>query len=96
MWQYGLVDTFTAVNFIYNAGAQYSAIVIAAMADGNVTKLPSMLFEPTALLGWTCFGVGLIGFTTLGALYLFQRAERKRWQNQYDGVRIDVTASLSE
>ena len=46
MWQYGLVDTFTAVNFIYNAGAQYSAVVITAMADGNATKLPSMLFEP--------------------------------------------------
>jgi len=35
----------------------------------------------------------LIGFTTLGALYLFQRAERKRWQNQYDGV---IIASFSE
>jgi len=54
MWQYGLVDTFTAVNFIYNAGAQYSAVVIAAMADGNVTKLPSMLFEPIAGLGVSC------------------------------------------
>ena len=51
MWQYGLVDTFTAVNFIYNAGAQYSAVVIAAMADGNATKLPSMLFEPITGLG---------------------------------------------
>jgi len=36
----------------------------------------------TALIGWTCIGVGLIGFTILGSLYLFQRAERKRWQNQ--------------
>ena len=240
MWQYGLVDTFTAVNFIYNAGAQYSAVVIAAMADGNATNLPRMLFEPiaglgvsyhfikaaqtaaerrarvatlaallsastatavgsnpaanaglggavaahiahmrgvlqirggqtlgskvnktvldsvktpvfeihpyrtqftynskmiidnmfqehtsrrylqgsihkiktvaptylvpiastqtntTALIGWTCFGVGLIGFTALGALYLFQCAERKRWQNKNDGVIIDVSASLSE
>ena len=48
MWQCGLVDTFTAVNFIYNAGAQYSAVVIAAMADGNITKFPGMLFEPIA------------------------------------------------
>ena len=239
MWQCGLVDTFTAVNIIYNAGAQYSysAVVIAAMADGNVTKFPGMLFEPiagfgvsyqfvkaaqtaaerrarvatlaallsastatavgstpaanaglggaveahiahmrdvlqirggsilgsevkdfkivldsvqtpileihpyqkqftenskmiinnmfqehtarrylqgstqklktigptylapiastqintTALIGWTCFGVGIVSFTILGALYLFQRAERKRWQNQNN-----VTASLSD
>ena len=245
MWQCGLVDTFTVVNFIYNAGAQYSAVVIAAMADGNVTKFPGMLFEPiagfgvsyqfvkaaqtaaerrarvatlaallsastatavgstpaanaglggavaahiahmrdvlqirggsilgsevkdfkivldsvqtpileihpyqkqftenskmiinnmfqehtarrylqgstqklktigptylapiastqiktTALIGWTCFGVGLIGFTTFGALYLFQRAERKRWQNQQnqnEEVLIDITASFSD
>ena len=46
MWQDGLVDTFTALNFIYNAGAQYSAIVLGAMADGNFTQLPSLLFEP--------------------------------------------------
>lgn len=39
MWQYELVDTFTAVNyFLYNAMAQYSAIVITAMGDGNFTK----------------------------------------------------------
>jgi hypothetical protein len=48
MWQFGLVDTFTAVNFIYNAGAQYGAVVIGAMADGNITKFPGMLFEPIA------------------------------------------------
>jgi len=51
MWQFGLVDTFTAVHFIYNAGAQYSAVVIAAIADGNVTKFPTMLFEPIAGFG---------------------------------------------
>ena len=38
----------------------------------------------------------LIGFTTLGALCLFQRAERKRWKNKNDEVLIDVTASLSD
>lgn len=54
MWQYGLLGTFTAVNFIYNAGAQYGAVVIVAMADGNVTKLPSMLFEPIAGLRVSC------------------------------------------
>ena len=44
----------------------------------------------TASIGWTCFGVGLIGFTILGSLYLFKRAKRKHWQNQNDGVLIDV------
>jgi hypothetical protein len=50
----------------------------------------------TALIGWTCLGVGLIGFTILGSLYLFKRAEHKRCQNQNDEVLIDVIASLSE
>lgn len=54
MWQCGFVDNFTAVNFIYNAGAQYSAVVIAAVADGNATNLPRMLFEPIAGLGVSC------------------------------------------
>ena len=51
MWQYGIVDTFTAVNFIYNAGTQYGAIVIGAIADGNATSLPRMLLEPIAGFG---------------------------------------------
>ena len=50
----------------------------------------------TALICWTGLGVGLISFTILGSLYLFQRAERKRWQNQNDEVLIDVIASISE
>ena len=53
MWQYGLVNTFTAVNFIYNTDAQYGAVIIGAIENGNVTKLPSVLFEPIA-----AFGVG--------------------------------------
>ena len=51
MWQFGLIDTFSAVSFIYNAGAQYSSIVVAALVDGNVTKLPTRIFEPIAGLG---------------------------------------------
>ena len=51
MWQYGIVDTFTLVNFIYNAGAQYGAIVISAIADGNITNLPKLFFEPIAGVG---------------------------------------------
>ena len=51
----------------------------------------------TALIGWPCLGVGLIDFRILGSLYLylFQCAERKRWQNQNDEVLIDVIASHS-
>lgn len=51
MWQYGLVDTFTAMNLIYNAGSQYGAIVLTAMGDGNITQFPRILFEPIAGLG---------------------------------------------
>jgi hypothetical protein len=46
MWQFGMVDTFTALNFIYNSGAQYASIVVGAMAEGNFTNFPSLLFEP--------------------------------------------------
>jgi len=63
---------------------------LAPMAAASTTV------NTTAVIGWTCFGVGRIGFTILDSLYLFQRAERKRWQNQNDEVLIDVTASLSE
>lgn len=248
MWQFGFVDTFTLVNFLYNAGSQYSTVVVTAMSDGNVTKFPGVLLEPIAglgvgyqfvkaaqtaaerqariatlaallsastavavssspaanagvggaiashighmrqvleirggsilgsvlgsevkdfkivldsvqtpileihpyrkqftenskmiinnmfqehtahrylqgsaqkiktvaptylasiasvstkvntiaLIGWTCFGVGLIGFITFGALYLFKRAEHKRCQNQNEEVITDVTVSLSD
>ena len=64
-----------------------------------LAPIASTQIKTTALIGWTCFSVGLIGFTTFGALYLFQRAERKRWQNQQnqnEEVLIDVTASFSD
>ena len=51
MWQFGVIDTFTAVNFLYKAGAQYGAIVVGALADGNMTQLPRILFEPITGLG---------------------------------------------
>lgn len=51
MWQFGLIDTFTAVNFIYNAGAQYASVVVASMAEGNITGLPRLIFEPIAGFG---------------------------------------------
>ena len=56
----------------------------------------STQINTTGLIGWTCFGLGLIGFLTLGSLYLFQRVECKRWQNKNDEIIIDVTASLSD
>lgn len=40
------------------------------------------------------FSVGLVAFITLGALYLFQHDEHKRWQDHNDGIIIDVNVSL--
>lgn len=51
MWQFGLIDTFTAISFIHNIGIQYSSIVVAALVEGNVTKLPTIIFEPIVGLG---------------------------------------------
>lgn len=62
----------------------------------SLVPIVSTQIKITTLIGWTFCGVGLIGFTTLGALYLFQRAERKRWHNENDEVLIDVNAFLSE
>jgi len=49
MWQYGLVDTFTAANFIYNVAAQYSGLVAATIAEGNCTK--NVIWAPITGLG---------------------------------------------
>ena len=77
---------------------QGSAQKIKTVAPAYLAPMASASTKvnTTALIGWTCLGVGLIGFTILGSLYLFQRAERKRWQNQNDEVIIDVIASVSE
>ena len=77
---------------------QGSAQKIKTVAPAYLAPMSSAstMVNNTALTGWTCLGVGLISFTILGSLYLFQRAERKRWQNQNDEVIIDVTVSLSE
>ena len=63
-------------------------IYLALMASAS-TKV-----NITALIGWRCLGFGLISFTILGLLHLFQRAERKRWKNQNDEVLINVIASV--
>ena len=51
MWQFGLIDTFSAVSFFYNVGTQYGSIVLTALVTGNATQLPTMIFEPIAGLG---------------------------------------------
>ena len=50
MWQCGLVDTFTAVSFIYNTGAQYSAIVIAAYQLSVTCRLDLVISSRNTLL----------------------------------------------
>lgn len=83
----------TARRYLQGSAQKFKTVAptyLGPMASAS-TKL-----NTTALIGWTCLGVGLISFTILGSLYLFQRAERKRWQNQNDEVLIDVIAYLSE
>lgn len=77
---------------------QGSAQKIKTVASNYLAPMAaaSTTVNAPAVIGWTCLGAGLIGFTILGSLYLFQRAERKRWQNQNDEVIIDVTASICE
>ena len=75
---------------------QGSIYKIKTVAPTYLVPIASTQINTSALIDWACFGVTLIGFRTLGALYLFQCAERQRWQNKNDGVRIDVSASFSE
>ena len=53
---------------------QRSAQKIKAVAPTYLAPMASSQINTTALIGWTCLGVGLISFTILGSLYLFQRA----------------------
>jgi hypothetical protein len=77
---------------------QGSAQKIKTVAPTYLAPIASTQIKTTSLIGWTFFGVGLISFTTFGALYLFQREKRKRCQNQNQNeeVLIDVTASFSD
>lgn len=50
-WQVGLVDTYTLATIVYNSAAQYGAIVLTAMADGNPSQFPSLLLEPITGFG---------------------------------------------
>jgi predicted membrane channel-forming protein YqfA (hemolysin III family) len=75
---------------------QGSAQKIKTVAPTYLIPMASTKVNTTAIIGCTCFGVGLIGFTIVGSLYLFQRAERKRWHNQNDEVLIDGIVPFSE
>ena len=80
----------TARRYLQGSAQKIKTVALAPIASASIKE------NTIALIGWTCLGVGLISFTILGSLYLFQRAERKRWQNQNDEVIIDVIASISE
>ena len=64
------------------------------IAPTSMVPIASTQLNTTALIGWTCLGVGLISFTVLGALSLFHLAERKRYQN--GAILIGVTDCLSD
>ena len=59
---------------------QGSAQKIKTVAPSYLAPMASASTKvnTTALIGWTCLGVGLISFTILGSLYLFQCVEGKR------------------
>ena len=59
---------------------QGSAQIMKIVAPTYLAPMASAAtkMNTTALIGWMCLGVGLISFTILGSLSLFQRAERKR------------------
>ena len=77
---------------------QGSTQKIKRVAPTQLTPIVSVSTQinTTGLMGWTCFGLGLISFLTLGSLYLFQRVERTCWQNKNDEIIINVTVSLSD
>jgi hypothetical protein len=74
--------------YVQRAGEKFKMIEFSPsyMAPIVLTQLNTI-----PLIVWTCFGFVLIGFTILGALYLFQCAERKRHKN--NEIVIDVTDS---
>ena len=51
LWQFGLVDTLSMIQFFINAGTQYGVLVVTEAA-GNFTKIgPSVFLAPIAGLG---------------------------------------------
>ena len=90
---HNMFDNHTARRYLQGSAQKMKTVVpnyLAPMASTATT------LNTVALIGWTFFGFKLISFTVFGSLYLFQRAERKRWQNQNDKILINGTTSISE
>ena len=87
-----IFQSHTAHRYIQQSTQKFNIVV----APAYIAPVAATQINTTAFLSRTLFGVGLIGFTTLtlGALYLFQRAERKRYQNKNYKVVIDGTNFL--
>lgn len=68
----------------FNKIIKFSPTYMAPIAS---TKLNTTTL--ICLIGWTSFGIGVISFTILAALYLFQRAEKKRYRYQNDEILIN-------
>jgi hypothetical protein len=60
---------------------QASGPKMKIIAPTYLTPIVSTQVNTTAFIGFTTLGFGLIVFTSLGLLYLFERTERKRWKN---------------
>lgn len=85
----------TSINNMFESHATHR--YIQASSQQIRTVLPSAYLassnttiSATTFIGWTVLGASIVGFLTLGALYLFQRTQRKRWQKKTNEVIIDV------
>ena len=63
----------TTRRYIQGSSQKFKTIALNCLAPIASTQINN-----TALICWT----GLIGFTILVVLYLFQRTERKRYENK--------------
>jgi hypothetical protein len=69
---------------------------IKTIPSTSLIPIVSSQITTTSVIGWTTLGVGLISFTTLGLLHLFQHVECKRWKNQNEAIVIDMPIFKSE
>ena len=80
-----MFQEYTARRYLQGSARKIKTVAptyLAPMASAS-TKV-----NTTALIGCTCLCVGLISLTVLVLLYLFQCAERKRWQNRKNEALI--------
>ena len=88
-----MFENHTAHRYLQASTQKMKTVVptyVAPMTSAATT------LNTNAFIGWTFFGFGLTSFTVFGSLYLFQRTERKRWQNRNDKILINRTISISE